>query len=61
MTDEWFRVNVDEHDLEVIHHDPPTPRCDIKHMLDDISIDRPTVDRLISEGKARWCQHCKAG
>lgn len=55
---EWFRVNVDENEVEVVHNDPPTPKCDVKHMLEDVSINLASVERLIADGQARWCKHC---
>jgi len=55
---EWFRVNVDENEIEVIHGEPPTKRCDTAHMLEDITIDSDSVKRLVEEGKARYCEHC---
>lgn len=58
MSEDWFRVNVDENDIEVIHHDPPMPQCNYTYMLEDISIDLLSVNRMISEGKARYCHHC---
>ena len=57
MTD-WFRVNVGEDDIEIIHHDPPTPMCDVKHMLEDVVVDTASVERMVKEGKARYCRHC---
>ncbi len=54
----WFKVNVNEDDLEIIHKNPPTPQCNEKMMLEDIVIDVASVKRMVREGKARYCQHC---
>ena len=54
----WYKVNVDENDLEVIHRNPPLPQCNEKMMVGDIVIDTASVKRMVREGKARYCMHC---
>jgi hypothetical protein len=54
----WYKVNVNEDDLEVIHRNPPLPQCNEQMMLEDITIDVASVKRMVREGKARYCQHC---
>jgi hypothetical protein len=56
--DDWFILNVNEDELEVVHHDPPTAQCDLGHTIDDVRVDKATAAALIDKGQARYCQHC---
>lgn len=58
MSEDWFRVNVNEEGIDIVHHDPPTPKCDIRNMDEDVSVDLRTVAKMIEEGTARYCRHC---
>jgi hypothetical protein len=51
-TDPEWLVDV-EHDLEVIHRSTATAQCDVAHTIDDVKVDRATVDGLIERAEVR--------